>query len=154
MRFIALVALVWAANSFGATFVVEDNLLTIVPPEVKTGILQFVSESPANYDGQPCEFIGKTVALKVDGLAVDWVVTTANACDWAASAAPVWVLSKSTNGKFGVVLFHVTYDLTVGSGSQNGLHHIATARATAARREDQLWKFDGKIYQLVKMKAK
>jgi len=153
MRLIALVTLLWVVNAFGATFVVEDESLIPLPSEVTAGIARFQKDMPTNYQDQPCKFIGKAVALRDSDPNVDWVATTADACSWAASAAPVWVLVKLPNGQYQVALFHVTYDLTVGSGSQNGLRHIATSRATAARREDQLWKFDGKVYQLSKMKV-
>lgn len=154
MRFIALITLLCAVEAFGATFVAEDEALVPVPDEVADGIARYQKKNvPTDYKNRPCKFIGKAVTLREGGPAADWVATTADACSWAASAAPVWVLVKLPDASFQVVLFHVTYDLTVGRASQNGLHHIATARATAARREDQLWKFDGKAYQISRMKV-
>lgn len=106
---------------------------------------------PTDYQGNVCEFIGKAVALSADNPeTVDWIATTKNACSWAASAAPIWVLRRERSG-YRVVLSYVSYDLTLGSGSQKGLRHIATARATAARVETQLWKFDGRTYKLARM---
>ncbi|MBI2768579.1 MAG: hypothetical protein HYX47_03055 [Burkholderiales bacterium] len=139
-------ALLAASQAAGATMTVEDDTLVAAPRTVAMGIQRFDKNVPTDYKGKACRYIGKPVALAPDAPERDWIVTTADACSWAASAAPVWVL-REAGGQLQVVLFHVTYDVTVGSAAQNGLRNIATARATAARREEQLWKFDGERYQ-------
>jgi hypothetical protein len=141
-------------QAHGATFVVEEDALVPIPQPAVSAISRAGVGMPTNYEGRPCEFVGKVVALSSGGSEPqDWIATTKNACSWAASAAPIWVLRRQS-GEYKVVLFHVTYDLTLGSGTQNGLRHIATARATAARTESQLWKFDGEEYKLAKMQVR
>jgi hypothetical protein len=146
-RALALIALVAATPVFGATFTVEGDTLVQPPGRVASAVERRWKSEFVDRQGAPCRFIGKPIALEPSGPAVDWVLTTADACSWAASAAPVWVVRR-VRETYQVVLFHVTYELTIGSVTHNGLRNIATARATAARREDQLWKFDGERYQV------
>jgi hypothetical protein len=135
-------------SSSAATFTVEDDALVEVPVAISKAVRAIAKSDFVDRAGTICRFVGKRVALDASGgPALDWVVTTADACSWAASAAPVWVVRHGA-GRDQVVLFHLTYDLTIGSQASNGLRNIATARATAARREEQLWKFDGVSYQL------
>jgi hypothetical protein len=146
MHVLMLLALAASVPAFGATFVVEEPLAT-VPTSVSASILRTISAQVyVDRKGEPCRFVGKNVALELDSSAHDWIVTTAGACAWVASAAPVWILRK-TMSEYKLVLHYVTYDVTVGSASANGLRNIATHRATAARSEVQLWKFDGEQYR-------
>lgn len=150
---VAAVALC-AMQAHGATFGVEDDALVPIPRPAISAIGRTSVGIPTNNEDRPCEFVGKAVALSSEGSEPeDWIATTKNACSWAASAAPIWVLRRQGD-EYKVVLFHVTYDLTLGSGTQNGLRHIATARATAARTESQLWKFNGEEYKLAKMQVR
>lgn len=142
-----------AVQGHAATFVVEEDALGPIPQSAVAAISRTQGGIPTDYQGQACEFTGKAVALSAESSeSIDWIATTKNACAWAASAAPIWVIRRDKIG-YKVLLFHVTYDLTLGTGSQNGLRHIATARATAARVETQLWKFDGQTYKLVRARV-
>jgi hypothetical protein len=146
MRVLFITALLLAGQAFAATFTVEDEDLVPVPRAVASTVQNVAKADFADPAGKPCRFVGKAVTLENNkGAATDWIVTTADACSWAASAAPVWVV-RNTGGKYEVVLSHITYDLTLGSAVHNGLRNVATARATAARREEQLWVFDGNRY--------
>ena len=146
-RALAAVAVFCAMQVHAATFVVEDDALVPIPQPAVSAIGHTSAGIPTNYEDKPCEFVGKAVSLSSEvSEPLDWVATTKNACSWAASAAPIWVLRRLDSG-YRVVLFHVAYDLTLGRETQNGLRHIATARATAARAESQLWKFDGEEYR-------
>ncbi|MFZ6638451.1 hypothetical protein ACO0LL_01855 [Undibacterium sp. TC4M20W] len=130
---------------------VEEKPLLEVPGKVVEAIKAQYKEMPVDYNEKPCRFIGKKIALRaVKDKLEDWAVTTADACSWAAASAPVWVLVKDDTNQYKLVLYAPIYDMTVGSGSQNGFHHIATARATAGWSEQLLWKFDGKVYKLAK----
>ena len=146
---LALVLALLSVFVHAATFIVEDEALKPAPSAVSDAVFARGRAGLQNNRGEPCTFIGKSVNLSLAISTDDWVVTTADACSWAASAAPVWVVRHADSG-YRVVLFDVTYDLTIGSVGLNGLRNIATARATAAREESQLWKFDGDNYQLVR----
>ncbi len=149
MRVLMLLAIAASVPAFGATFVVEEPL-SAVPASVSASIYRTISaQDYVDRKGDPCRFVGKSVALESDASTHDWIVTTADACAWAAGAAPVWILQKTTS-EYKLVLHHVTYDVTVGSGTTNGLRNIATHRATAARSEEQLWKFDGEQYRILR----
>lgn len=147
MRALPLIVALAAAPALGAGFYVEDGALVPPPDPVGSAVASVAKADFVDRSGSPCRFIGKPVALAPSGPALDWILTTADSCSWAASAAPVWVVRK-IGEKYQVVLFHVTYDVTIGAATVNGLRNVATARATAARREEQLWKFDGERYQL------
>lgn len=144
---LAFLVLACSMNSHAARFVVEEASLQPVPSEVLAGIALHEKSMPTDVQGRPCKFAGKTVALRDGGAAEGWVVTTTDACAWAASAAPVWVLAASKDKRYRVVLFDVTYTLTVGSASRHGLRNISTFRATATRQELRWWKFDGTAYR-------
>lgn len=144
---LTLIVALAAAPAFGASFYVEDGELVPPPGPVESAVAIVAKADFVDRSGSPCRFIGKPFSLAPSGPALDWIVTTADACSWAASAAPTWVVRK-VGEKYQVVLFHVTYDVTIGAATVNGLRNIATARATADRREEQLWKFDGERYRL------
>ena len=147
----ALLLLCGAAQA--RDFHVEDDALVPVPSQVARTIRKAAPESVLGYDNKPCRLLGKAYDLQDSGSAADWIVTTADACSWAASAAPIWVV-RSTKGAYSVVLSFVTYDLTIGKTGENGMRNLATARGTAARTEEQLWKFDGSVYRITRMRAK
>ncbi|GAB3358403.1 hypothetical protein [Lysobacter tyrosinilyticus] len=136
--------------AIAADFSVEDEGLTSVPLAVQRAVLAQSKEPIAGRDDKPCKFIGKPVDLPGSGQKQDWVLTTADACSWAASAAPIWVATRQTNG-YSIVLSFLAYDLTLGQQKSHGLRHIALMTATAARTEESLWKFDGTTYQLVRV---
>jgi hypothetical protein len=153
-RALAAIAAFCTEQVHAATFVVEDEALVPIPQSAVSTIGRTSAGVPTNYEGKPCEFVGKAVTLDSgESEPLDWIVTTKSACSWAASAAPIWVLRR-LGSEYKVVLFHVAYDLTLGNGTQNGMRHIATARATAARSESQLWKLDGEEYKLAKMQIR
>lgn len=142
-----------ASSSHAGTVTVEDKALVAAPKDVAATISRYEKEPLVNRDGTPCAFIGVPIALDLGAARSDsWLVTTADACEWAASAAPVWIVRQTDQG-FRVVLFHVTYSITVGQAGQNGVRHVATSRSTAARYEEQLWKFDGKVYRVTRARA-
>ena len=145
--------LLFAAAMHAADFVVEDELLAAAPREVSGAIAAAKPENAISQrHGRRSQFIGKAVDLQGAGSARDWVATTSEGCNWAASAAPIWVVRAMPEG-YAVVLRHIAYDLTVGSKSRHGMRNLATARATAARREEQLWKFDGARYRLARSRV-
>ena len=144
--------LLLCGSAHAADFAVEDDSLVRVPAQVAQSIARAQQEPIIGFDKKPCRFVGKAFDLQDSGSAADWVVTTTDACSWAASAAPVWVLRK-TSGGYNMVLSFVTYDLTIGKASQNGMRNLATARGTAARTEYQLWKFDGTEYRLARLRV-
>lgn len=146
---LALIAILAPLSAQAADFYVEDPSLVAPPPEVAVAIAASETEPVQGYRGEACRYLGKEVVLDERGNGKDWVVTTAPACAWAASAAPVWVVTRSPPS-YKVVLSFVTYDLTIGKGESNGMHHIATGRGTASLLEEQLWKFDGARYKLIK----
>jgi hypothetical protein len=137
-----------AAGAPRPDFYVEEDGLSAPPSSVVSAIVGSQSEPFTDNDDRPCAYEGKRIDLDGDGSAQDWVVTTQDACSWAASAAPVWVV-RGTDGPR-VVLHFVTYSLTIGKAASHGLRHIATGRGTAAQIEEQLWKFDGRDYRLVR----
>ena len=93
-----------------------------------------------------CKLIGKTINLTGQGQKNDFVVTTANACEWAASAGPLWVVRG--NGKtYKVVLSYLTYTLKLRNKKNNGLYAIQTSRGTASMYEIEFWSFTGKQYK-------
>lgn len=153
MRALPLIVTLAAAPALGANFYVEDSALVPPPGPVGSAVATVAKADFVDRSGAPCRFIGKPVALAPSGPAVDWILTTADACSWAASAAPVWVVRK-VGETYQVMLHHVTYDVTIGAATTNGLRNIATARATASLREEQLWKFDGERYQLANNRAR
>jgi hypothetical protein len=57
---------------------------------------------------------------------------------------------RGDGDSYRVVLLAMGYDLTLGSRQAHGLVHVATSRATAAMREEMLWKFDGTAYDVVR----
>jgi hypothetical protein len=150
-RALAAIAALCAVQVHAATFFVEDEALVPIPQPAVSAIGRTSGGVPTNYEDKPCEFVGKAVALSSEeSEPLDWIVTTKDACSWAAGAAPIWVLRR-LGAEYKVVLFRVAYDLTLGNGTRAGMRHIATARVTAARSESQLWKFDGEEYKLAKM---
>ena len=149
MRALIGVLFLACGGAHGTDFNVELESLGEVPSQVARSIRKAAPESLLGYDNKPCRLIGKAYDLQDSGSAADWIVTTADACSWAASAAPIWVV-RSAKGVYGVVLSFVTYDLTIGKTGENGMRNLATARGTAARVEEQLWKFDGSVYRITR----
>ncbi|MDR2187379.1 MAG: hypothetical protein LBE62_04905 [Azonexus sp.] len=149
MRKIFLGLLVVSRVALGATFVIEGDTLSPVPKDVVTSVLGTLQNSLLDRDGNPCEFVGKSVNLKFSASSTpDWIVTTSDACSWGAYAAPIWVIYRSDAG-YRVVLSDSAYDVTLGPTGNNGLRNIATASASAGVQEEKLWKYDGTQYKLV-----
>jgi hypothetical protein len=148
-RLAALVMLATPVSARAADFVVEDPALTDAPAVVVAAITSAAAEPLVDDDGTACRFLSRAVDLDGDGRATDWVATTADACAWAASAAPVWVVYNG-GGRARVVLDFVTYDLTLGRPRSHGLRNIATARGTAAMVEEELWRYDGTRYRRIR----
>ena len=129
---------------------VEDDDLSEIPIAVQQAILAMSDEPITDFDGAPCKFVGKPIDLSGSGENNEWAITTASACSWAASAAPVWIVVNQNNS-YTVVLDFMTYSLTLGKRRSHGFKHIVLLRATAARTEESFWKFDGATYQLIRM---
>src|SRR5437868_7064270 len=111
-RTLAFIVSVAAVSAFGATFTLEDDTLVSPPELVASAVARLTKSEYVDRRGVPCRFVGRPVALEPSGPAVDWVLTTAEACSWAASAAPVWVVRR-VRDTYQVVLSYVTYDLTI-----------------------------------------
>lgn len=137
--------------AWGADFYVEDPLLRPVPAMVAEVIAATPDGPGQNAGGKPCSLVGKPVSLREAGGARDWLVTTAGSCGWGAALGPVWALREGPQG-YEIVLAYGAYDMTIGRDSQNGMHHLATGTGTAARIEEQLWKFDGRRYAPAKQR--
>jgi len=126
----------------GEDFYVEESLTPIVPSAIQA-IKKYESRSGNIFR---CVLHGKFVDLAGAGNPADLVVTTKNACQWAASAGPVWVL-RNEGDKFTVVLKFVTYNLEIMKEKSNGLRNIKTSRGTAGSAEVEFWAYSGRMYK-------
>lgn len=94
-----------------------------------------------NEVGNDCKFIGKPIDLSAQGKKSDFVVTTAAACDWGASAGPVWIIRNNE-----IVLSTSTQSITLKPEKNNELFVIQTSHASAGIASVELWSFTGKKY--------
>lgn len=131
----------------GADFYVEDKTLQPLPAVVEETFRRVETDS----DMKQCRLLGKSVELGKNGGQPGFVITTADACGWGASSGPIWVMRAGSPPT--IVLSYGGYDVTLGTGAQNGLRHIAIGHATAGSFSESLWKFDGARYVKVKEKA-
>jgi hypothetical protein len=152
MKWLATLLLLAAGPAGAIDFFVEEEGLQAVPAAVAKTIRTGNEGTWTDDDGHPCRFEGKPVDLDADGRKTDWVVTTRDACAWAASAGPI-VLVRGDGGPYRVVLLTMGYDLTLGSRLSHGLVNVARARATAETVEQMLWKYDGNAYDVVRAKT-
>jgi hypothetical protein len=130
-------------------FYAESADMRAPPNEIVGAVLASESFAFGSVTGEPCSYEGKQLDLDGDGVAKDWALTTKNACGWAASAAPLWLVRVDASGPR-VVLKFISYSLTLGATKAHGMRHVATSRSTASRTEEQLWKFDGHAYQITR----
>ena len=128
-------------------FYVEDKTLQSLPANVEATFRR-VETDP---DIKQCRLLGKSVELGKSGGHPGFVITTANACGWGASSGSIWVMLAGSPPA--IVLSYGGYDVTLGTGAQNGLKHIAIGHATAGSFSESLWKFDGERYVKVREKA-
>jgi hypothetical protein len=89
-----------------------------------------------------CKFIGKPIDLSGQGKKSDFVVTTTNACDWGASAGPIWVIRGNE-----IVLSTSTYSIKLKSEKTNDLFVIQTSHGSAGVASVEFWSFTGKKYK-------
>lgn len=89
-----------------------------------------------------CKFIGKPIDLSGQGAKSDFVVTTANACNWGASAGPVWIIRGAK-----IVLSTSAYAIKLKSKKDNGLFAIQTSHGSAGVASVEYWSFTGKKYK-------
>src|SRR6185436_8925817 len=130
MTILALLLLVAGNQPRTPDFVVEDKALVAASPQLSRFLAATTSYTDS--DDQPClQFVGKPVSLSGDAGSKDWLLTTADACGWAASAAPIFVV-RSSGDRYELVLESEGYDLTLGKPISKGLRNIAIGRATAA----------------------
>jgi hypothetical protein len=122
-------------------FSIEDKDLISVPKEAVIAI-----EEADPYIEESCHFIGKPISLSGQSPSSDLIVTTENACDWAANAGPVWVLKKEGES-YNVVLSFITYTVTIEEEKNNGLRNITTSRSTANLYEIEFWSYVEDDYQ-------
>lgn len=138
--FVATVCTTATADDFN----IEGKELVSLP--------QRIEQTIKNGEKKPssCKFVGKQVDLGNEGGAKDYVVTTADGCDWGAALGPIWVVRDGA--KPIVVLSGGGYSLTLGKATLHGLRHIAISAGSAGWYREELWKFDGKKYVKVKHK--
>ena len=101
---------------------------------------------------KPCKLIGEAINLSDKKSDSSFIVTTSDACGWAASAGPIWIMSK-INDSYNVILNFVTYSAELKTDKINGMRQIVTSRSTASLAEYELWSFGGKHYKIVKSYA-
>jgi len=131
-----------ASLAAAVDFSVEEELKPISSAGIKA-IKEYESSSGEQFT---CTLIGKFVDLSGTGNSTDLIVTTENACKWATSAGPVWVL-KNKGNKYNVVLNFVTVDVELLKAKSNGLRNIKTSRGTAGYAEVEFWGYTGKRYK-------
>lgn len=139
---VAFPQLAWSVD-----FYIEDKTLQPLPADMDATFRRLGTDP----DMKQCRLWGKSVELGKNGGHPGFVITTANACAWGASSGPIWVMRAGSSPA--IVLSYGGYDVSLGTGSQNGLKHIAIGHATAGSFRESLWKFDGTRYVKVKEKA-
>ncbi len=129
---IILVLSITATNAKADDFSIEEKGLKPVPKSIDDAIRKTKELS------EECKLIGKAIDLTGRGKKSDFIVTTADACDWGASAGPVWVLSNDE-----VVLSTGTYSIKLNPEKTNNLFVIQSFHSSAGIASAEFWSFSG-----------
>jgi len=133
---IILVLSITATTAKADDFSIEEKGLKPVPKTIDNAIRKTKEVS------DECKLIGKSIDLSGQGKKSDFVATTANACDWGASAGPVWVLRNNE-----VVLSAGTYSIKLNREKTNDLFVIRSSHSSAGVASVEFWSFSGKKYK-------
>lgn len=133
-------------TAFADDFVVEDEQLLPLPKKIEASI-----RGAKGFEDKSCKLVGKQVDLSGQpGGDSGYIATTADACNWGAAIAPIWVVR---DGALPLMVLHYGgYALTLGKPQEHGLRNIAISAATAGAMTESLWKYDGKRYNKTKEK--
>jgi hypothetical protein len=134
--------------NYGSSVFASDKEFNIEEPlkPIPSNAIKSISDYESNsHKPFKCLLIGKSIDLVGNGKSLDIIATTKHGCQWAANAAPVWVL-RHNNGNYSVVLCFVTDTFELMDKTTNGLRKIKTMRGSAGYAEVETWDYNGKIY--------
>jgi len=149
--FIALSVLACASCAIAAPvtatgFNIESPSLRSVPQAVSAAV-----RGDPHRPSPECALVGMPIDLSPNREVEGYVVTTADACDWAAATGPIWLIRFGSTPA--VVLSGNGYSLQLDRASSHGLLDAHVRAATSGWSYDELWIYNGRRYVLKSHKA-